>query len=406
MSYTLSDKRLRNYARIMVHFAPNRGAGIKKGETVYLLGNESAKPLFMAIYTEIVAAGGHVLPHYLPDEFDRFHVNREMAMRGDVDQLNFFPEPYYKGLVESMDHHIVILSTADMKALEGTPPGNSTLIVSAMMNFYEMRNEKVADGKCSWTMCHYGTPAAAAEAGLSEEDYWQQIIKACYLDDEDPIATWKRIQEEIGTIRAKLDALEIEKLHIVGDDVDLHLTIGKDRRWLGGSGQNIPSFEIFTSPDWRGTNGNICFNQPLYYLGKRISGIILTFKDGVVANAEAAENEDALLSMLAVEDANKLGEFSLTDRRHSQITHFMANTLFDENTGGEFGNTHVAVGRSFIDAFAGDTKLPKHVLHEHFGLNRCMKVHTDMISTTNRTVTATLQNGKQVVIYENGQFTI
>ena len=61
-----------------------------------------------------------------------------------------------------------------------------------------------------------------------------------------------------------------------------------------------------------------------------------------------------LTEMIATEGADRIGEFSLTDRRLSRITRFMAHTLYDENVGGTFGNTHIAVGRSYQDAYAGD----------------------------------------------------
>ena len=405
--YTLTDQQLTNYAKVMVHFALNKGSGINKGETVFLVGNESAKPLYLAIYKEIILAGGNVLLHYLPDEFDRAHANLILVKNGSREQLDFFPAAFYEGVIASMDHHIVILSTAKMRELEGAPPENATAITNAMSQFFTMRGKKVAKGKCSWTMCHWGTPAAAQEAGLSEESYWKQIIDACYLDHPDPVEKWKEVQEEIMSFRAKLDALLIERVRVVSEGTDLHLTIGKDRTWLGGSGQNIPSFEVFTSPDWRGTNGHISFNQPLYYAGQRISGIQLFFENGVITEIKAAENQSALVALVTSDpDANKLGEFSLTDKRHSKIMNFMANTLFDENMGGEYGNTHIAVGRSFLEAFAGEAGLPDDVLHDLHGLNKCKKVHTDIISTANRTVTATLQNGNEVIIYKDGQFVI
>jgi len=408
MSYQLKKTHLINYARVMVHYALNGGKGINAGETVYLVGNESAKDLYMAIYNEIVAAGGNVIHHYLPDEFDRFNISYEMAKNGREDQLNFFPMPYYSGLLESIDHHIAILSTAKMHVLEGTPPEASIKMMNAMSQFFAMRGEKELKGKLSWTMCHYGTAAAAAEVGMSEKEYWRQIIAACYLDDPDPVEKWKALQRESEVIRGKLDALKIEKLHIQGTDVDLHITIGANRKWLGGTGRNIPSFEIFTTPDWRGTNGWISFNQPLYYLGQRISGIHLAFHEGKIFRATATENEDVLVTMISQDDADKLGEFSLTDSRHSPITRFMANTLYDENTGGQFGNTHVAVGRCFREAYTGDIGLiqQEEDWHTHLGFNKCKKVHVDMISTSNRTVTATLQTGEEVVIYTNGQFTL
>ena len=184
------------------------------------------------------------------------------------------------------------------------------------------------------------------------------------------------------------------------------MKIGKNRQWLGGTGRNVPSFEVFTSPDWRGTNGQITFNQPLYYSGKRISGVSLRFENGVVTASSAKENEDALKEMIAQENADKVGEFSLTDKRHSRITKFMATTLFDENVGGEFGNTHIALGNAYKDAFPGDISKVSNEEWSEMGYNSCPKVHTDIVSTTNRTVTAILGDNSERVIYKHGQFVL
>jgi aminopeptidase len=121
----------------------------------------------------------------------------------------------------------------------------------------KMREVKEQAGRLSWSLCLYGTPSMAQEAGLSLEEYWEQIIEACYLQEEDPVGKWKEVQGEIEEIKEKLDALQIKGLHIKGEDVDLHIRLGAYRKWLSGGGKNIPSFEIFTSPDWRGTRGSI-----------------------------------------------------------------------------------------------------------------------------------------------------
>ena len=180
-------------------------------------------------------------------------------------------------------------------------------------------------------------------------------------------------------------------------------SVGEQRRWLGGRGRNIPSFEIFTSPDWRGTEGWIRFNQPLYRYGNLVKGIRLAFADGRVTEASAEENERILTEMIATEGADKVGEFSLTDKRFSRITRFMAHTLYDENVGGPFGNTHIALGRSYQDAYAGDPSKVKSEEWDRLGFNNS-SVHTDIVSTSDRVVTAQLRGGEERVIYENGEF--
>ena len=82
----------------------------------------------------------------------------------------------------------------------------------------------------------------------------------------------------------------------------------------------------------------------------------------------------------------------------------MADTLFDENTGGRFGNTHLAVGRALPPAYAGDPSTVSDEEWRRLGFNDSV-VHTDIVSTTDRTVTVTLAGGGEEVIYRDGRFT-
>ncbi|MBG9376820.1 aminopeptidase [Panacibacter sp. DH6] len=398
------EKILQKYAQVMVRYAINNGAGINKGDTVYLVGQECSKNLYMAIAKEIYTAGGNIINGYMPDNIKENSLSRFLLQNGSDEQVAFFAKPYWQGLVDAIDHIVFIIAEPDIHVFEGLPSARISMMNSARAPYMAMREKKEQEGKLSWTLCLYGTPSMAAEAGLSTEAYWEQIIEACYLREDDPVAKWKKVQQEIETIKHKLDALPLQKLHVKGQDVDLHIQIGKNRKWLSGGGKNIPSFEIFTSPDWRGTNGHIYFNQPLYYSGKRIAGVKLVFENGLVTFADAAENADALKEMIAQENADKVGEFSLTDKRHSRITKFMATTLFDENMGGEFGNTHIALGNAYKDTYTGDMSTVTTEQWAEMGYNSCPKVHTDIISTSNRTVTATLEDGTEKIIYADGMF--
>lgn len=400
----LDEGLVKKYAQVMVQYALNNGKGINKGDTVFLVGQECARDLFIAVAQEIYTAGGNVITNYLPNNTRDSSFARFLLENGSDEQIGFFAKPYWQGIVDAADHILFIISEPDIHYLEGLPSSKISMMNSARAPYMKMRELKEQAGKLSWSLCLYGTQSMADEAGLTLEEYWEQIIEACYLREDDPVTKWKNVQKEIEDIKDKLDGLQIAKLHIKGDDVDLHVQIGENRKWLSGGGKNIPSFEIFTSPDWRGTNGSINFNQPLYYSGKRISGVSLTFENGVVVASSSKENEDALKEMIAQENADKVGEFSLTDKRHSRITKFMATTLFDENMGGTFGNTHIALGNAYKDTYTGDMAEVSDEQWAEMGYNSCPKVHTDIISTSNRTVTATLPDNTEKVIYKEGQF--
>ncbi len=406
--YTPSKQILEKYADVLVNFALGGGKGIKKGEVVQITGSESCKPLFIAVRNAVINAGGHVIAQYAPDSSDpKESLARYFYTYASDDQLDWFPKKYVRGLVDEMDHVVHIISEANKKELEGIDPKKIMRRGVAWKQSRDWQNEKEMQGKFFWTIALYGTPAMAKEAGLSEKEYWNEIVKACFLDKKDPIGEWKKVYADIEKYRSRLNKLssQIDKLHVKGADADLWITLGEKRQWLAGSGRNIPSFEIFTSPDWRGTNGWIRFNQPLYRYGAKITGIQLWWKDGKVIKATAKTNEKLLKQMIATKDADKMGEYSLTDRRHSRITKFMAETLFDENMGGPYGNTHLAVGTSYKDTYSGNLKTFTKKQAEKLGFNDS-SVHTDIISTTRRTVTAHLKNGSTKVIYKDGEFVL
>ncbi len=403
MSYVPSQEILERYARVLVDFALGGGSGIARGEVVRIVAPECARPLYAELNRAVWRSGGHVLAAYQPDEDGSVNLSRDFFEIADEAQLAHFPERYMRGLVDEMDHQIGVLATTDPRALDSVEPKRIMRRGEALRTLLEWRNEKENEGRFSWTLGLYGTEAMAAEAAMSAEEYWQQIINACFLDTEDPIARWREVFAQLESTRERLDALAIERVHVEGEDVDLWVSVGPKRRWLGGRGRNIPSFEIFTSPDWRGTEGWIYCNQPLYRYGNLVRGIRLRFSGGRVVEASAQENERVLTEMIATEGADRIGEFSLTDRRFSRITRFMAQTLYDENTGGEHGNTHIALGRAYNDAYEGDPSSVSASEWEELGFNTS-SVHTDIVSTSDRVVTAQLRGGEERVFYRGGEF--
>jgi aminopeptidase len=118
----------------------------------------------------------------------------------------------------------------------------------------------------------------------------------------------------------------------------------------------------------------------------------------------AEQGEDFARRQLSMDSgANRVGEFSLTDKRFSKISTFMANTLFDENFGGRYGNCHLAVGSSYSDTYDGDPATLTREKKQKLGFNDSA-LHWDLVNTEQKTVTAHLSSGKKVLIYENGIF--
>lgn len=407
-SYTPPEDILQKYAQLLVHFGLQTRAGkkLKKGSVVQFDVPEVAGPLYFHLQNEILKAGYHPLGILEPSETKEHNFSEAFFTHANSSQRKFFPAEYVKARIDLIDGRIGIIADTLPDALKNVPAKQVSEKMQSRKKAKEWYFEKIDDGKLCWTLGLYGTDAIAKEAGMSLKAYWQQIIRACYLDSPDPVKEWIRINKEVQTTAKKLSALKIDSVHITGPDVDLTIGLGANRAWRAGGGNNIPSYEVFTSPDYRRVNGWIRFNQPLYNkFGTLITGVELTFKDGVCVKSNAKTSEDSLKQILKTPGGNRLGEFSLTDGRLSRITKFMANTLYDENVGGKYGNTHIAIGSAYRDCFQGKDRPKDARGWDALGYNDSI-VHEDIVSTTRRMVVATLTNGKEVTIYKDGKFTL
>lgn len=396
-----TEELLKNYADILVKFALNSGKGVNKDEVIVCYVPDVAKPLLKQLQIAILEQGGHPILRLLPTgDFDK-----DFYKYANEDQLKFFPKKYNKTFVDLIDHQIGIVADTDLKELEKVDAGKIVASMDARKKKREWLDDKEYNGQYTWTIALYPTKAMADEAGLTLEEYWEQVIRACYLDKKNPIAEWQKILKEQEDIKKKLDALKIEYVHVQGEKIDLKVKIGLKRKWLGGGGRNIPSYEIFTSPDWRGTEGHIYFNQPLYVYGNKITDIRLEFKKGKVVKAECSRGKKLLDQIISRKNADKVGEFSLTDRRHSRITKFMATTLYDENIGDRYGNSHIALGLAYREGYRGDIEKVSKAELRKLGFNHSPE-HKDIINTQKKTVTAVLKGGKKSVIYKDGIFLV
>jgi aminopeptidase len=398
--YIPSHTTLEKYADVLINFALNSGKGMKQGDVVYLVTPTASLPLAKAMYAAILAGGGYPLLNIIDDEFKLLHIEN-----GSEKQITFFPKKYYRGIADTIDHWVRILADDNPMLLKDSDPRKVILMNKSARPFREWLDQKEDKGMFTWTLCLYGTKGMAKEAGMGARDYWDQIKKACFLDDPDPIERWRTVFGKTKAVLKKINSLPISRLHVEAKETDLWITLGEKRRWLGGSGRNIPSFEIFTSPDWRGTEGTIFFDMPLYRYGNIIKDIRLEFKNGIIVKASAGKNEKLLKELIKQKNADRIGEFSLTDTDFSKITKFMADTLFDENFGGRFGNTHLAVGKSYHDTYAGNIGTMTDKAFEKLGFNHSIE-HTDIIATSDRTVTAVMNDGAEKVIYRKGHFTL
>lgn len=323
----------------------------------------------------------------------------------DPRQLEF-QTPGQAELNEALNGAIYLFAPDSLTHLSSVDPlkvGKAAVAAKPFRDILDRRDEK---GLFGWTLCMVPTPALAEHASISMSRYSQEVIRACFLDDDDPVNRWEQTYKDIGEIKKWLNSLQINLLHLESETIDLRIRPGLKRKWVGLSGHNIPSFEIFVSPDWRGTEGVYFSNQPSFRSGNRVENIKLVFQKGRAIRIEAEKGEEFAVKQASMDKgASRVGEFSLTDKRFSRINRFMANTLYDENYGGRYGNSHVALGSSYSDTFDGDRSKLTGQMKKELGFNESA-LHWDMVNTGRKTVTAHLVSGERKIIYGNGMFTI
>ena len=206
------------------------------------------------------------------------------------------------------------------------------------------------------------------------------------FDEPDVVTAWREHRELLKGRAQALDALDLDGVRYFGDGTDLTVGLLPGCRWTSGSlttpdgveyMPNLPTEEVFTSPDRRRADGVITLTRPLVMprAGVRVEGLQVEFAGGRIIGVRADAGEDAIRAELdSDEGARSLGEVSLVDgaskvREAGVIFH---DTLYDENAG-----CHVAWGQGFPYAVEGGQAMTADALFD-LGVNRS-SVHTDVV---------------------------
>lgn len=398
----LTPKLIDRYADVLLWgLTTSRPNPYKPGDNVLVQFDLAGLKLVESLFARLVDMGINVVPRM---GFTS-RMELDFYQKASDSQLSFISHGT-RELFENLHGAIYVIAPESLTHLSCIDPKRIAQTAIARKPYRDILVKREEAGNFGWTLCVFPTDEYARCAGLTKKEFTEQVIKACHLRAKDPIGEWARIFEESSRIKQWLNSMEVESWRVQSENTDLTVTPGERRRFKGISGHNIPSFELFTSPDWRGTEGVYFADQPSYRNGNLVKGVRLEFRKGEVVDVKAEQGEEFVKKQVGMDGgSNKLGEFSLTDRRFSQIDRFMANTLFDENYGGEWGNCHVALGSSYSDTYDGDPAELTEARKAELGFNDSA-LHWDLVNTERKRVTARLKGGGSLVIYEDGQFAV
>ncbi len=260
-----------------------------------------------------------------------------------------------------------------------------------------------------WTVVAAPNPGWAREI-FGEPDVerlWDAVATAMRLDEADPVARWQERAAELAARGRALDALDLTEVHYGSASTDLTVGLVPNSRWTGGAMDdpdgiaympNIPTEEVFTSPDRRRADGMISLTKPVIVDGQVVEGLTVTFSGGRITDVTATSGAAAVRAQLDTDEgARSLGEVSLVDRdsRIAKAGILFHNTLFDENAA-----CHVAWGTGFPFAVAGGQEQSDDERYE-IGINSS-SVHTDVvIGGEGMTVTGTGPGGTVDIIRDD-----
>ncbi len=397
-----TNLQLERYADVLLWgMQKARTKPFKKGDIVLVRFNQRAIKLAELVQIRLIDKGLQTMQRMLAT--DRMEYN--FFSRAENDQLAFIA-PGEKEMVKNLNGTIFLNAPESLTHLQTIDSRSITTAMIARKPLRDILTRREENGLFGWTLCSLTTPQLARHARMSQKRYTEQVVKACYLNAKDAVAKWEEIFRNAREIKQWLNSMRITGYHIESARIDLRVGHGLQRRWIGISGHNIPSFELFISPDWRQTEGVFFANQPSYRNGNLVRDVRLEFKNGSVCAVDAAQGREFIQEQVGMDaGAARLGEFSLTDTRFSKIDQFMADTLFDENYGGRYGNSHIALGSSYSDTFRGKPAMLTKKLKQQLGFNDSA-LHWDLVNTEKKTVTAHLAGGRTQVIYENGRFKV
>ena len=294
-----------------------------------------------------------------------------------------------RGLVDEMDHQVSVIATTDPRALDSVDPAQIMRRGEAMRPLLDWRGEKENAGRFTWTLGLYGTAGdggrgghrGGASTGSRSSTRASWTARTRWPAGARSASAWRSTRERLDALRDRAGARDGRGRRPEGR------ASARSAAGSGGSGRNIPSFEIFTSPDWRGTEGWIHCNQPLYRYGNLVRGIRLAFADGRVTEASAERER-------AGPDGDDRHRGS---RPHRRVLAHRPALLADHPLHGPDALRRERRGASSATPTSrsgAPTRTPTTATRrtlepedwERLGFNNS-SVHTDVVSTTERTVT-------------------
>ena len=408
----MQKERLQKYAELIVKC----GLNVQEGQEVIIRCGLDQPEFVTMVVEECYKHGAKSVKvewSYMP--VSKLHCNYKSLET--LSQMTDIEKAEWQHKVDTLPCNLW-LDSDDPDGLAGT---DSEKLAKANMARFPMIKpfRDAIEGKYQW--CIVGVPGKEwaqkifpeLPAEEAVEKLWEAILLTARVDD-DPIAAWKKHNEELAHHCKLLNDFNLVSLEYKSaNGTDFKVGLNPQGKFVGGGentlgrkvyfNPNIPSEEVFTSPKRGLAEGKVVATKPLSYQGKLIENFWMRFENGKVVEVYAEKNQDVLEKMVAMDDgAAYLGEVALIayDSPINNTGILFYNTLFDENA-----SCHLAVGKGFIDTVKGYENMTAEECKKT-GINESM-IHVDfMIGSKDMDIVGVTEDGKRIQIFKNGNWAI
>jgi aminopeptidase len=341
------EEGLEGYAELVVRV----GVNVQAGQEVFILANLSHHNFARALARQAYLAGApyvHVL-------YQDGHIRRAMIELGPDEALTYSPE-WLRTFVESCSGNALIATKGNPEPELLADLGGERVGRAVQLEIAQIRMQQTRENSVNW--CSVGAPNegwARQVFGVPDVgQLWEKVAFCMRLDEPDPVAEWRDHLTRLEKRAAVLNELRPDALRYRGLSTDLTVGLLPNARWMGGAFEtasgiryvaNMPTEEVFTSPDVRRAEGTIRSTRPLVLEGQIVRGLQLTLEGGRIIRVEADTGAELVRTHLeTIENADQLGEVSLVsgDSRVGRSGTLFYDTLFDENA-----TCHIAYGAGF-----------------------------------------------------------
>ena len=349
---TVDGATIERLAELLVGF----GANVQPGQLVAVSTEIGKEPLTRAIAASAYRRGARYVDVVYGDPY----VRRARIEHGSDEALATVPSwigERILALGEQRCARVALTGPSVPGLLDDLDPGRAGRDRSQSLR---EAGKVINDRTTNWTIGPCPTPGWAAlahpelepEAGLAK--LWEEIAWVCRLDRPDPGEAWRARMATLGEAAARLSEARFDAIHLEGPGTDLTVGLMPSSQWLSAEFStvdgivhlpNLPSEEVFTTPDPARVEGVVAATKPLQLGDTTIDGLVVRFEGGEAVGIEAARGAEALREMVARDEGGRrLGEIALVDAegRIGPLGTVFYDTLLDENAA-----SHIALGQGF-----------------------------------------------------------